>query len=71
MGGDGAGPDEAGAGVVTLGNGVEQGEQPQHLVPGGVWQTAEPAGNEPVRDVPFPNVRPGARGQSWAFWPAA
>jgi uncharacterized protein len=48
MGGDGAAADEAGADVVTLGNAVERGEQPQHLVPGGVWQTAEPAGNEPV-----------------------
>ncbi|GHJ39242.1 cupin domain-containing protein [Streptomyces sp. TS71-3] len=48
LGGDGAAPDEAGADVITLGNGVERGEVPQHVVPGGVWQSAEPAGAEPV-----------------------
>jgi hypothetical protein len=47
-GGDGTAPDEAGAAIVTLGNGFERGERPQHVVPGGVWQTAEPVGDEPV-----------------------
>ncbi|MEU4893289.1 cupin domain-containing protein [Streptomyces sp. NPDC044780] len=48
LGGSGAAPDEAGADVVILGNGIERGEVPQSVIPGGVWQSAEPAGAEPV-----------------------
>ena len=48
LGGHGDAPDEAGAVEVMVGNGIEYGEQPQFLVPGGVWQSAEPAGDEPV-----------------------
>ncbi|GGI99448.1 cupin domain-containing protein [Streptomyces brasiliensis] len=48
LGGDGAAPDEAAARPVVLGAGVEHGETPQFVVPGGVWQTAEPAGDQPV-----------------------
>lgn len=33
---------------LLLGPDVAAGEHPQALVPGGVWQAAEPAGNEPV-----------------------
>jgi predicted cupin superfamily sugar epimerase len=33
---------------VTLGPAVEAGQQPQVLVPGGVWQAAAPAALEPV-----------------------
>ncbi|MHA6765306.1 cupin domain-containing protein [Streptacidiphilus sp. PAMC 29251] len=32
----------------VLGPGVEHGERPQLLVPAGTWQTAEPAGDQPV-----------------------
>ncbi len=48
LGGAGAAPDEAGATEFVLGAGVERGERPQVLVPGGVWQCAEPAGGEPT-----------------------
>ncbi|MFC5723469.1 cupin domain-containing protein [Streptomyces gamaensis] len=48
LGGSGGAPDEAGATETVLGPGVESGERPQFLVPGGVWQSAEPAGDEPV-----------------------
>ncbi|MEU3458834.1 cupin domain-containing protein [Streptomyces sp. NPDC006733] len=48
LGGDGERPDEAGAVASVLGDGVENGERPQFLVPGGHWQSAEPAGDEPV-----------------------
>ncbi|GHG73903.1 cupin domain-containing protein [Streptomyces griseocarneus] len=48
FGGDGETPDEAGATEAVLGPGVEHGERPQLLVPGGVWQSAEPAGAEPT-----------------------
>ncbi|MGK5729009.1 cupin domain-containing protein [Streptomyces sp. URMC 124] len=48
LGGSGDAPDGKGAGEVVLGPGVERGEQPQFLVPGGVWQSARPAGDEPV-----------------------
>jgi uncharacterized protein len=48
LGGDGAVPDVAGAVETVLGNGIERGERPQFLVPAGVWQSAEPAGDEPV-----------------------
>jgi uncharacterized protein len=34
--------------TVTLGPDVEAGQRPQVVVPGGVWQSAEPAGTEPV-----------------------
>jgi predicted cupin superfamily sugar epimerase len=34
--------------LVTLGPDVAGGQRPQVLVPGGVWQSAEPAGGEPV-----------------------
>jgi uncharacterized protein len=34
--------------TVTLGALVEKGEVPQAIVPGGVWQSARPAGDEPV-----------------------
>ncbi|MFI9200696.1 cupin domain-containing protein [Streptomyces sp. NPDC053048] len=48
LGGSGEAPDEEGAAGAVLGPGVEHGERPQLLVPGGVWQCAEPAGDEPV-----------------------
>lgn len=38
--------DEAGA--VTLGSAIAAGQRPQVLVPGGVWQSAVPAGTSPV-----------------------
>lgn len=34
--------------TVPLGPSVESGERPQVLVPAGVWQSADPAGTEPV-----------------------
>ncbi|MFC4009842.1 cupin domain-containing protein [Nonomuraea purpurea] len=34
--------------TITLGPRVEDGEVPQAVVPGGVWQSARPAGTEPV-----------------------
>jgi predicted cupin superfamily sugar epimerase len=34
--------------VVVLGGDVTAGHRPQALVPGGVWQSAEPAGSAPV-----------------------
>ncbi|GHF32773.1 cupin [Streptomyces morookaense] len=48
LGGRGEAADEAGAAEMVLGPGIEHGEQPQVLVPGGMWQAAEPAGGEPV-----------------------
>ncbi|MGW1197874.1 cupin domain-containing protein [Streptomyces sp. NPDC002536] len=48
LGGTGEAADEAGATEVVLGPGVEHGERPQVLIPGGAWQAAEPAGTEPV-----------------------
>ncbi|AXK31608.1 cupin domain-containing protein [Streptomyces armeniacus] len=48
LGGDGAVPDESGADDTVLGPGVASGERPQFLIPGGLWQAAEPAGTEPV-----------------------
>ncbi|MCT2593134.1 cupin domain-containing protein [Streptomyces sp. N2-109] len=48
LGGEGATPDEADTDDTVLGGDVAAGEQPQFLVPGGVWQAAEPAGSEPV-----------------------
>ncbi|MEJ3743541.1 cupin domain-containing protein [Actinomycetes bacterium KLBMP 9797] len=35
-------------GDVLLGGDVGAGQQPQALVPGGVWQSAAPAGDQPV-----------------------
>jgi uncharacterized protein len=46
LGGSAAGP--AAAAVVVLGADVSEGEQPQFVVPGGTWQSAAPAGREPV-----------------------
>ncbi|MFF3341354.1 cupin domain-containing protein [Streptomyces flavidovirens] len=46
LGGSGDAPREGA--VSVLGPGVEYEEQPQVLVPAGVWQTAAPAGEEPV-----------------------
>ncbi|MFF3342999.1 cupin domain-containing protein [Streptomyces flavidovirens] len=46
LGGSGDAPQEGA--VSVLGPGVEYEEQPQVLVPAGVWQTAAPAGEEPV-----------------------
>ncbi|MGW1887509.1 cupin domain-containing protein [Streptomyces sp. NPDC001970] len=48
LGGDGPEPSEADAVEAVLGGAVEKGERPQFLVPGGCWQSAEPAGDEPV-----------------------
>ncbi|MFF4186305.1 cupin domain-containing protein [Streptomyces sp. NPDC001691] len=48
LGGHGDAPDEDGAVEAMVGNTVERGERPQFLVPGGVWQSAEPSGDEPV-----------------------
>lgn len=40
--------DPSGAEEHLLGPDVEKGERPQLLVPAGAWQSAEPAGDEPV-----------------------
>jgi uncharacterized protein len=45
-GGDGGTP--AGNGCVTLGPGLAAGQVPQHVVPGGRWQAARPAGGREV-----------------------
>jgi predicted cupin superfamily sugar epimerase len=45
-GGSGAEPGDAD--VVVLGPDVAAGQEPQVLIPPGVWQAAEPAGDEPV-----------------------
>jgi uncharacterized protein len=46
------GPDPAAPAAVptnfTLGVDIGHGEQPQLVVPAGVWQSAEPAGDQPV-----------------------
>ena len=47
LGGAGARPAEP-ATEVTVGPLVEAGQHPQAVVPPGVWQAAEPAGDEPV-----------------------
>lgn len=47
IGGDGGRPDE-GLPAVRLGPGVEDGEAPQVLVPGGAWQRARPDGDADV-----------------------
>lgn len=44
----GAGEQPSDETVVLLGGDVAAGHRPQALVPGGVWQAAEPAGTEPV-----------------------
>jgi uncharacterized protein len=45
----GGGGDEPTAGsAVLLGGHLDAGQQPQVLVPGGVWQCAAPAGQAPV-----------------------
>jgi predicted cupin superfamily sugar epimerase len=48
LGGTGAEPAAAAAEAILLGGDVEAGEHPQALVPGGTWQAAEPAGDQPV-----------------------
>jgi uncharacterized protein len=48
LGGIGETPDELAAVHFTLGTDVAAGLHPQVVVPGGVWQSAEPAGAEPV-----------------------
>ncbi|MFE0044283.1 cupin domain-containing protein [Streptomyces albireticuli] len=48
LGGNGPAPRAAGAVEVTVGGAVAEGERPQFLVPGRCWQTAGPAGAEPV-----------------------
>lgn len=48
LGGDGAAPNEGAAVDARLGPGIEHGELPQCLVPGGVWQSAEPVGDQPA-----------------------
>jgi predicted cupin superfamily sugar epimerase len=47
LGGDGTTPPSTPQ-VVRLGPRVEAGERPQVLVPGGIWQSARPAGDEEV-----------------------
>jgi uncharacterized protein len=44
----GAGQEPAGATSVLLGGDLAAGQQPQAVVPGGVWQCAAPAGQLPV-----------------------
>jgi predicted cupin superfamily sugar epimerase len=46
-GSDPAAPGDAPT-VLTLGADAQRGEQPQLLVPAGVWQSAEPGGDQPV-----------------------
>ncbi|MCW2913469.1 MAG: hypothetical protein JWN52_1537 [Actinomycetia bacterium] len=51
LGGDGETPARTGddsVRTITLGPEVEQGQQPQALVPAGVWQAARPAADEEV-----------------------
>ena len=43
-----AGPTPAGVVDVLLGSELRAGQQPQALVPGGTWQCAAPAADEPV-----------------------
>jgi predicted cupin superfamily sugar epimerase len=47
LGSTGESPSET-ATTLTLGPSVESGEQPQLLVPANTWQSAAPAGDEPV-----------------------
>jgi predicted cupin superfamily sugar epimerase len=46
LGGTAARPAEAS--VIMLGGGISDGALPQAIVPGGTWQRAAPAGQEPV-----------------------
>lgn len=48
LGGAGPDPEEEPGSVVLLGDDVGAGQRPQALVPGGVWQSAAPAGPDPV-----------------------
>ena len=48
LGGDRGLPDDAGARALTLGADIIAGQRPQLVVPGGVWQSAEPATDEAV-----------------------
>jgi predicted cupin superfamily sugar epimerase len=48
LGGIGEVPDEIAAVQFTLGAELGAGQRPQVVVPGRVWQSAEPAGPEPV-----------------------
>ncbi|WP_020573775.1 cupin domain-containing protein [Actinopolymorpha alba] len=47
FGGEGDAPAEPGE-EILLGPDIESGQRPQVVVPGGVWQAAEPAGAEAV-----------------------
>ena len=44
----GAGDEPAARSTVLVGGDLDAGQQPQALVPGGVWQSAAPAGPAPV-----------------------
>jgi predicted cupin superfamily sugar epimerase len=44
----GTGGEPASGEELLLGGDVPAGQRPQVLVPGGVWQSAEPAGDQPV-----------------------
>ena len=44
----GSGETPAGGGTALLGADRAAGQRPQILVPAGVWQTAVPAGDQPV-----------------------
>lgn len=46
LGGDG--PDPGDPSPAILGPDIAAGHRPQLLVPGGTWQSAEPAGSDPV-----------------------
>jgi predicted cupin superfamily sugar epimerase len=48
LGGNADAPDEIGSVRLTLGGDIGGGEQPQVVVPGGVWQCATPAAEQPV-----------------------
>jgi predicted cupin superfamily sugar epimerase len=48
LGGIGDQPDEIAAVEFTMGPDIPGGHRPQVVVPGGVWQSAEPLGAEPV-----------------------
>jgi predicted cupin superfamily sugar epimerase len=48
LGGNGERPDEPAVAEFTLGADLAARQRPQVVVPGGVWQSAEPAGAEAV-----------------------